>query len=51
MFLFGMYQEFDALSYVPKDLAVLALDGREIFWVKFNLGDLNVRAEMLSVFI
>lgn len=48
---FGMYQEFDALSYVPKDLAVLALDGNRDYLGKiFNLGDLNVKAEMLSVF-
>ena len=48
---FGMYQEFDVLSYVPKDLAVLALDGNRDYLGKiFNLGDLNVKAEMLSVF-
>ncbi|SDH24934.1 hypothetical protein SAMN04488062_105184 [Flavobacterium omnivorum] len=48
---FGMYQEFDALSYVPKDLAILALDGNRDYLGKvFDLGDLNVKAEMLSVF-
>jgi hypothetical protein len=24
---FGMYQEFDFLMYMPKDIAILALDG------------------------
>ena len=47
---FGMYQEFDFLSYMPKDLAILALDGNKDYLGKvFNLGDLNVKAEMLSV--
>ena len=26
---FGMYQEFDMLSYMPKDIAVLAIDGNK----------------------
>ncbi|MCC9063866.1 DUF5723 family protein [Flavobacterium piscisymbiosum] len=48
---FGAYQEFDFLMYVPKDLAVLALDGnRDHIGKAFNLADLNVRAEVLSVF-
>ena len=48
---FGMYQEFDALSYVPKDIAILALDGNQDYLGKvFNLGDLSAKAEMLSVF-
>ncbi|TDE27049.1 hypothetical protein E0I61_15470 [Flavobacterium ranwuense] len=48
---FGMYQEFDFMSYVPKDIAVLALDGNRDYLGKvFNLGDLSVKAEMLSVF-
>ncbi len=47
---FGMYQEFDFLGYVPKDLAVLALYGNKDYLGKrFNLGDLSGRAEMLSV--
>lgn len=47
---FGMYQEFDFLSYMPKDLAILALDGNKDYLGKvFDLGDLNVKAEMLSV--
>jgi len=48
---FGAYQEFDFLMYVPKDLAILALDGnRDYIGKAFNLADLNVRAEVLSVF-
>jgi hypothetical protein len=47
---FGMYQEFDFLSYMPKDLAILALDGNDGYLGKvFDLGDLNVKAEMLTV--
>lgn len=48
---FGMYQEFDLLGYVPKDLAILAIDGNKDYLGKtFNLGDLNGKAELLSVF-
>ena len=48
---FGMYEEFDVLSYVPKDLGILALDGNQNYLGKyFNLSDLNARAELLSVF-
>jgi hypothetical protein len=47
---FGMYQEFDFLMYMPKDIAILALDGnRDYLGKSFNLGDLSLRAEMLSV--
>jgi hypothetical protein len=47
---FGMYQEFDALVYVPKDPAILALDGNLNYIGKsFNLGDLSARAEAVSV--
>lgn len=48
---FGAYQEFDFLMYFPKDLAILAVDGNQNYIGKsFNLADLNVRAELLSVF-
>ena len=47
---FGLYQEFDLWSYMPKDLAILALDGNQNYIGKtFNLSDLNVKAEMVSV--
>jgi hypothetical protein len=26
---FRLYQEFDFISYVPKDIAILALDGNQ----------------------
>ena len=30
---FGAYQEFDFLMYVPKDLAILAIDGNQrLYW-------------------
>jgi hypothetical protein len=36
--------------YMPKDIAILALDGnRDYLGKSFNLGDLSLRAEMLSV--
>jgi hypothetical protein len=48
---FGMYQEFDFWSYMPQDLATLALYGNKDYIGKvFNLGDLSVKTEMLSVF-
>lgn len=49
-FSFGAYQEFDFLMYIPKDPAILALDGnRDYIGKSFNLGDINLRAEALSV--
>ncbi|MDR6761744.1 hypothetical protein J2Y38_001953 [Flavobacterium sp. 2755] len=48
---FGAYQEFDFLMYFPKDLAILGVDGNQNHIGKsFNLADLNLRAEVLSVF-
>jgi hypothetical protein len=50
-FSFGMYQELDLFSYVPKDYAILALDGNKDHLGKiFNFGDLNAKGELLSVF-
>jgi hypothetical protein len=38
--------------YMPKDIAILALDGNNGYLGKsFNLGDLSLRAEMLSVHV
>ena len=34
---FGMYQEFDFMSYVPKDIAILALDGNRDYLGKLFL--------------
>jgi hypothetical protein len=43
-----MYQEFDFLMYMPKDIYP-ALDGNNGYLGKsFNLGDLSLRAEMLG---
>lgn len=48
---FGMYQEFDFLMYMPKDVAVLALYGnKDYMGKKFNLADMNGRAELLTVY-
>ncbi|WP_348798867.1 DUF5723 family protein [Flavobacterium adhaerens] len=48
---FGMYQEFDSFIYIPTDLAVLSLYGNNDYIGKsFNLGDLSVKTELLSVF-
>jgi len=50
-FSFGLYQEMDVLTYMPKDYAILALDGNQNYLGKvFDMGDLNAKAEMLSVF-
>ena len=48
---FGLYQEFDFLMYFPKDVAILAVDGNQNYIGRsFDLSDLNVKAEVLSVF-
>ena len=49
---FGMYGEMDVISYWPKDLAILAFEGNggNNIGQSFDLGDLNVRGEMVNVF-
>ena len=48
---FGLYQESDVFSYFPKDYAVLAYEGNfNNLNRRFDLGQLNVSAEVLSVF-
>lgn len=50
-FSFGMYQELDVLAYLPKDPILLALEGNQNYLGKiFDLGDLNAKGELLSVF-
>lgn len=50
-FSFGMYQELDVFAYLPKDAALLALDGNQNYLGKvFDFADLNARGEVLSVF-
>ena len=48
---FGMYQESNFLSYIPKDFVILALDGNRDYLGKvFDIGDLNFKGELISVF-
>ena len=48
---FGMYQEANLSFYFPKDFVVLAYEGNyNNLNRRFNLSDLNVNAEVLSVF-
>lgn len=48
---FGLYQEFDFITYFPKDYAVLALEGNQNNINRaFNASHLNVSSEVLSVF-
>jgi hypothetical protein len=50
-FSFGMYQELDLFSYMPKDYAILALDGNKDHLGKiFDFGDLSAKGELLSIF-
>ncbi len=48
---FGLYQETDLITYFPKDIAVLALEGNANNINRpFNLNHINVSAEVISVF-
>ncbi|GAB4515777.1 MAG: hypothetical protein Tsb004_25000 [Allomuricauda sp.] len=49
---FGMYGEMDIISYWPKDLAILAFEGNggNNIGRSFDIGDLNLRGEMVNVF-
>jgi Family of unknown function (DUF5723) len=48
---FGLYQEFDFLSYVPQDIAVLAIYGnKDYIGKRFNLADISIKAALSSVF-
>ncbi|WP_179343836.1 DUF5723 family protein [Winogradskyella ursingii] len=50
-FSFGIYLESDVIVYHPKDYLVLAYEGNaNNIGRPFDIGDLNVSAEMLSVF-
>lgn len=48
---FGMYGEMDVITYWPKDLAILAFEGNggNNIGRSFDLGDLNLRGEMINV--
>jgi len=46
---FGLYQEFDFWSFMPKDPAILAIDGnRDYIGKRFDLSDLSAKAEVLT---
>jgi hypothetical protein len=48
---FGVYQEFDVIGYLPKDYAILALEGNQNNINRvFDASHLSVSAEVLSVF-
>ncbi len=48
---FGLYQEFDMLTYFPKDIVILALDGNKDYIGKsFNFNHINLKAELISVY-
>ena len=49
---FGTYLETDIISYWPKDLAIFAFEGNggDNIGRSFDLGDLNLRGEMINVF-
>ncbi|GAA3636933.1 DUF5723 family protein [Flavivirga jejuensis] len=48
---FGLYQEFDFITYFPKDLAILALEGNQNnIYRPFRANNINVAAEAISVF-
>lgn len=46
---FGMYQEFDLISYFPKDLAVLVYEGNQGVGRVFDAGEISTKAEVVSV--
>ena len=47
----GMYQEFDFISYFPKDLAILAWKGNADYLdYEFDLGELSTTGDLMTVF-
>lgn len=47
----GIYQEFDMITYFPKDLAILGWEGNHNYIdYEFDLGDLNTSGDFLTVF-
>ena len=47
---FGMYQEFDFISYFPKDYAILAYEGNQPNINRiFDASDFSARGELISV--
>lgn len=46
---FGFYQEFDAIAYYPKDLAILFYEGNSNIGERYSLNQVNFKAELLGV--
>lgn len=47
----GIYQEFDMITYFPRDLAILGWEGNHDYIdYEFDLGDLNSSGDFLTVF-
>src|SRR5690606_2650824 len=50
-FLGGIYQEFDFISYFPRDLAILAWEGnRDYMDYEFDLGELSTTGDFMTVY-
>lgn len=45
----GFYQEFDAIGYYPKDLAILFYEGNSNLNKQYSLQHVNFKAELLGV--
>ncbi|MAN58749.1 MAG: hypothetical protein CMC08_02805 [Flavobacteriaceae bacterium] len=47
----GVYQEFDFISYFPRDLAILAWEGnRDYIGYEFDLGQVSTTGDVLTVY-
>jgi len=47
----GIYQEFDMITYFPKDLALLGWEGnRDYIGYEFDLSELNTSGDLLTVY-
>ena len=47
----GIYQEFDFISYFPRDLAILAWEGnRDYLDYAFDLGEISTTGDLLTVY-
>jgi hypothetical protein len=46
---FGFYQEFDAIAYYPKDLAILFYEGNSNLNERYSLNQVNFKTELLGV--
>ena len=47
----GVYQEFDFITYFPRDLAILAWEGnRDYLDYEFDLGEVTPTADLLTVY-